>query len=255
MTSAKIPGSTETRTFDDRGQMIAQTGRVASCSYTFASATPSGRLTCNSTLAVVEGRSIMCKLSVCFYFFSVVATAQSYCALEVEVRSPQGRAIPRVGVAITRDQRTAVKETETSESGIARFCDMPFGPMDVVVGNAGCGQVGIRRVETRWPRTTKVLAVYDDSYCVSGLSATTCQIQIRLQDEAGKPLPHVRFKTPATVGGALQSDGYGRIFLVTQPGQTLAGLLELPGWEAVPVTYRCSDYISETITMRPSRKD
>jgi hypothetical protein len=158
------------------------------------------------------------------------AAGQTYCALEVKVSSADGKPRSALPVAVVQNSQTTFSEAMTDGSGLARICDAPLESVDIAVGFDVCGLVMIRSLHPKWPDTMKLFVTYDDHPCAHFNLPQTCQVLLRVQDTAGRPLPGVRFvpMDQRAGSGTTVTDSLGRIYRVVKRDSRLEGRLESP---------------------------
>jgi hypothetical protein len=174
------------------------------------------------------------------------ATGQSqaeYCAFEVAVKSPDGKPVVGTGAVLTRDGRI-VGTAITSDAGIARICDAPFGALlDIEVGKF-CGAVAVRHLSAYWMKTRRVNVTYSNCQGEEFVALGGCEFAIRAHDERDEPLSGVVFdelQSQAAQGEqpARVSDRFGRIFRFLWYGSSFTARLEKPGYAPKVVVGDC----------------
>lgn len=171
------------------------------------------------------------------------ANAQStYCAFEVLVRSPSGKPVTGVTVALIRRSKAIFSESVTDAQGVARLCDAPLEYMDVVVGRDVCGSVLVRHLKHTWPETRRVYVTYVDDPCDHFGVESVCRILLRIVDNAGRPLEGVGFNgVPPNQDEHRVSDIFGRLYYSLMRGQTLEGTVSKEGKRPARVSTSCVD--------------
>ena len=94
-----------------------------------------------------------------------------------------------------------------SHAGVAEFCDVGLGLLDVTVGLEMCGQVKVRMLEIVWGKTLTI-PVYHRN-CHSHTLFQGCTVLLRVLDQAGLQVSGASV-TPYN-GTPQTSDEYGRI--------------------------------------------
>ena len=163
-----------------------------------------------------------------------MATAQNgYCAFEVSVRSPEGAPLVGIPVALIQGHKTSYLEATTDSHGIARLCDAPVDPVDIVAGIDLCGSVAIRSVSFQWPQTQRLSLTYVQNWCDHLGIAPERQVILRVVDEQGRPLEGALFEgSPSGVRKSGASDALGRLFFIAKPREVLDGMVVKRGRES-----------------------
>jgi len=167
------------------------------------------------------------------------AAEPTYCAYEVKVSGASGAPLAKIPVGmVQRESQIASAWTDTQ--GMARLCDAPLHPVDIVIGMSRCGLVVVRNVKPAWPKTRQVFAIYVETPCNEFVFADHCQILLRVQDEDGQPVAGARFDgIPADKPNSHVSDTFGRIFRTVKRGERLNGQIIRDGWEPTLVSEAC----------------
>lgn len=173
-----------------------------------------------------------------------------YCAFEVVVRNPSGQAISGVPVALVLKHQTSVSETTTNEKGVARLCDSPLEPVDVVVGHDICGSVLVRNLESTWPRTARVFVTYVPNVCDHMAVVLQQRLLLRVLDEDGHPLSGARFDGHFGQGTPGASDVFGRIHGVVMREDKVEGFVLKEGFQPTRVSEVCRGDLELKIVLR-----
>lgn len=82
-----------------------------------------------------------------------------------------------------RGRKETIFETSTDAGGVARICDAPLEPIDLVVGKDICGSVMVRLLRYQWPDTEQVLVTFAEKPCDHFGLAAERQVLFRAMDE------------------------------------------------------------------------
>lgn len=172
-----------------------------------------------------------------------VLTLTAFLALlltPAKVTRPSGTPIAKVPVYLIRNQRTTLSGTTTDANGIARICDAPLKAVDIGVGFDVCGSVLVRNVKATWPEVRQVFVTYVETPCDHFLFGDRCQVLLRVQDEAGRPVVGARFDgRPSAVSGSEVSDEFGRVFRSIKRGEKVEGLVIKEGRAPARISEPC----------------
>lgn len=176
----------------------------------------------------------------------LAAASQPFCAFEVGVKDPGGKPSAGVPVILVLHEAT-IYETITDQRGVARLCDSPAEPVDIVTGFDLCGAILIRKVSFRWPDTQHFALTYEKSFC-DHTSVWPRQVLIRVHDEIGHPIEGARLLGTSSAGeGTPASDSLGRIFRVVPRLDALQGQVVKAG--RVPVRISISRFDPNEVTV------
>ena len=173
-------------------------------------------------------------------FIHIAAGQNLYCAFEVKVSTPSGTPVAGAHVAILRGDKSTFSETTTAANGVARLCDAPLETVNIVAGFDVCGSVFIRALKPKWPETLRVYVTYLDYPCHHFIPPPDCQVLLRIQDEAGRPVARARFNGKrATSSGSDESDVLGRLFRSLKWRERLEGVVFKEGSSPVNISVEC----------------
>jgi len=179
------------------------------------------------------------------------AAESNYCAFEVKVSEPSGAAAAGVPVLMFRKGEIMFSETTTDKSGVARLCDAPLAPVNIVVGFDMCGSVVVRVMRQTWPETQTVFVTYARTFCAHVPIQDRCQVLLRIQDEKGRPLAGARLEgAPATSSESDVSDVFGRLFRSIKAGEKLEGAVVKEGWRPARVSHACIEHDEDDIELK-----
>jgi len=183
---------------------------------------------------------------------SLPAVGESnYCAFQIRVSSPAGNPLAEIPVVLGKQNKTTYSETATDSVGIARICDAPMEPVDLVVGLDLCGSVVVRSVKARWPKTQEVFVTYVKTYCDHMAVSQSSQVLLRVQDEMGLPVVGARFEgVLAGDSGSAMSDSLGRIFRVVKRNQRLEGRVTKAGRSSGPISLSVEDDVELKVVLK-----
>jgi hypothetical protein len=184
---------------------------------------------------------------------SAVSPANSqvvYCAFEVTIKNPTGHPVAKIPVALVGQAKTTFSQAISDVNGVARLCDAPMEPVDIVVGLDICGSVMIRSLKPTWPSTQHLSATYSPRTCEFVSFREDCLVLLRIVDEEGRSVPGAEFATaPAATSGGKGSDAYGRLFRIVKKGQTLKGFVFKEGFASATVEKRCQDDLESKVVL------
>lgn len=189
--------------------------------------------------AYSASKLLMC-LGVLALCFVLRAEDVNYCSFEVKVRTPSGSPVVNVPVAMIKRHTVAISETKTTENGLARLCDAPLEPVDIVVGYDLCGSVLVRNVRPTWPITHRIFVTYVETWCAHVTPESNCPVLLRVQDDKGKPISGARLKeTPIRVTVPEKTDVFGRLLRNLKQGEKIEGAIVKEGWVPLSIIVNC----------------
>jgi len=152
-------------------------------------------------------------------------------------------------VVLITDTGKVIAKTR-SVGGVAEVCDVGVETFSAVIGSELCGQVLIRHLEVKGPRTLTLRASYKS--CHADYFQAGCTVLIRVMDGAGRRLEG------ATVQGIGRrypgrTDAYGRDYLGMDFGTTLEVHVTLTGHRRETLTLSCREdlhQIEKTVVLK-----
>jgi hypothetical protein len=164
--------------------------------------------------------------------------SNDFCSLVVQVTDPQGTPM-RAKVTVV-DSSLRRLPRKTGADGKVSFCDLGLRPVDVVVGEGGCGELVVKSVDLAWGRSKLLPVVYAPCWLDGEPPPTTaCEILLRFSDERGEPIRGVSVKTQFGSHDSL-SDRYGRIRIGIGFDKTLEVTAVAPGFRSERLGVACS---------------
>ena len=209
---------------------------------------------CATNLLAAARIAIRCAVLIFVAMLAAGGTTQAaeapYCAFEIAVKSPNGTPLARVPVIMITDHRETFSEEPTDARGVARLCDSPITPIDIVVGFDICGSVTIRNVQATWPTTVRLSVIYAEMRCDHFALSPQCRVLIRLSDEDGRPLAGAHFDGHVDGHPLSASDALGRIFGSVRRRTKIQGTLRMDAHQPASVSEICTDDIELKIRLR-----
>ena len=160
-----------------------------------------------------------------------------YCALRVTVKHTNGK-MALAPVTIIGENASPVASAR-SLFGVAEFCDLGFEKFTVLIGLNKCGQVVIKNIETTFPKTVELNAIFDGCAVVD-IPLSTCVIMFRIQSD-GRPVAKARVAVNSAGSSErnLIADRYGRVFTAMTYGSEGKVTFSHPGYQEKILNVAC----------------
>jgi hypothetical protein len=216
-------------------------GRLMKIGWAFAMTPSNNRSALRGIAAHAAAAPFLCLLMFPLLSFPLsAAETGAYCAFEIKVREPSGKAFPGVPVGLVRSG-TQIAQSQTDATGVARICDAPLGAVDIVVGFDICGSVLVRHVVPLWLRSRQVSVTYTRAACEFVSFPTVCHLLLRIVDDEGRPVPEAHFGSKSDGRGSELgvSDDLGRVFVSLDAREALEGVVTKSGYGPSRVSTRC----------------
>lgn len=180
------------------------------------------------------------------------AKGESFCALTVNVRFPDGRSARLQPVQLVDPQGKTVFDGRTDEAGSpVPICDFGFGDHRLVVGYGFCYRTTIDGV--RFDRDHPIHLTVHLNRCPPHTSYGGCRVYLRIVDPADHPLSGVHIQWNNNEPDSV-SDEFGRVWTYSVATSQTELTLKREGFSTQKTTISCTggSKVDKTIVLSPS---
>ena len=173
----------------------------------------------------------------CAAILTSVADAESFCSLNVTVRS----SIPTESIKVVVEEESGRKIEKRAVEGKVSFCDLGIRPVTVVVGSPGCSQGIVRNVPMKWNESRSLAVWHDNTLCQGeAMPVAACDLLFRIIGQERRPVSLAAIELTSPVPKVLSADEYGRAFLRITAGQIAEGRVVAEGFSSESVKVECT---------------
>jgi hypothetical protein len=166
------------------------------------------------------------------------AKAVDFCALTVDIQDSTGGPAKLTHVQLV-DPTGKVVFQDQVEGSTLRICDFGFGEHKLVVGNPRCYPNTVSGIRLRLDEPIHLTVRLN--WCPRDhFAGNLCSVYLRVQDQAGKPVPQATLSWDRISAKAL-SDEVGRVEAPLVSGQSVVATVSKSGYSTETIPISCTD--------------